>query len=327
MTRLQLTPSYRAAPIRRIETLAAIVGLEVPALRALAQRASGMYREVSELKKDGTPRICYDAHKPLKLVQGYIKTRILDTVQYPPYLQGGISDPTSPRDYKSNAEIHVGARATFTTDIANFFPSIHAEHVYAAWEKILRCSPEVSEILTALTVRDGLLPQGARTSTHLANLVFFEREPALYKKLELTGISYSRFVDDIVWSSKRDLSKFELTEGIRLTYGMLKAYGFKPKRSKEDIFLAGERMEVNNLVTNTRVALPKEERKAIRAAVHQFISKVRDGRISGTPLPGFDSLHGRVQTLRRFHADDGDKLLAQLKTTVQAAALTAPQQT
>lgn len=48
-------------------------------------------------------------------------------------------------------------------------------------------SDDVAEILTMLTTKDGGLPQGAVTSSFLANLVFWDYEPSLVEKLAFAG--------------------------------------------------------------------------------------------------------------------------------------------
>src|SRR5690606_42051319 len=69
------------------------------------------------------------------------------------------------------------SRIVINEDISGFFPSTSAEHVFNIWHELFGCSQEVSQCLTQLTTRRGELPQGAITSSFLANLVFWQDEP------------------------------------------------------------------------------------------------------------------------------------------------------
>ncbi len=49
-----------------------------------------------------------------------------------------------------------------------------------------------------------MVPQGAPTSTSIANLVFHPIDQKLIKVCEKSNITYSRFIDDLTFSSKED---------------------------------------------------------------------------------------------------------------------------
>lgn len=317
MNQTRLRPFYRAAPIRRVGLLAEVLDITEAGLLALGSRASSLYRTVKKPKKDGTYRTCFDASPALKRIHGRIKHRILDLVVYPSYLQGGIRDESSPRDYKSNAALHAGAHVIFKTDLQDFYPSITAPHVQVVWEQIFRFPKDVARLLTDLTTRHGRLPQGTRTSTHLANLVLFRTEPALFVKLCAHGVTYSRFIDDITWSSRREMTADDLAMAVRLTYGMFLGYGLRPKRSKEEIYAAGRRMQVHSLVVNQTAALPKEERASIRAAAYQLIQRIQMGEDGLEWSTHYRSVLGRLHKLRRFHPRVGEALLGRVKEALE----------
>ena len=110
-------------------------------------------------------------------------------------LQGGIYDSTNPRDPVRNAELHVGRKILIKEDIKSFFPSTSSDLVVSVWHSLFGFSHEVSRCLTALTTLNGQLPQGAKTSTFLANLVLWKNEPDLVAYLRSNGLQYSRYID------------------------------------------------------------------------------------------------------------------------------------
>jgi hypothetical protein len=263
----------------------------------LARNSGRMYRRVLKTKKDGSPRETWDAFRKLKRVQGLIKKRILDKVRFPTYLHGGIRDPEHPRDYARNAAGHEGQAVLINEDVIDFFPTTSAHRVTEIWRQVFRFPSDVAECLTKLTTRRGKLPQGAKTSNHLANLAFFRDEPALFVHLQQQNIRYSRLTDDITISSARKILPGIKTTLVAAIYAMLYRSEYRPNRKKHFLFTRKNSMRVNNLVVNVRAGLPREERRIIRTEVHRFIQEISRGR---TPIDSAHSL-GRLGKLARFH--------------------------
>lgn len=121
------------------------------------------------------------------------------------------------------------------------------------WQHFFGFGNEVAECLTKLTTRQGELPQGAITSSFLANMVFWKDEPILQASFRARGIIYSRYVDDIAVSSVNFLDKPTKTNVIASIYGMLYRHGYQPKRAKHEIRTSGQRMEVTKLSVNSKL--------------------------------------------------------------------------
>lgn len=162
------------------------------------------YKKSGELKKDlsGKPklRILHPSLKHLKLIQKRILTNILQSLNTPSYIYGGVKK----KDNVMNAEYHKGKKFIFTTDLRNFFPSINYKMVYKMFVKH-GFSPTVSNILTKLTTYKGKVPQGTPTSSMIANLVLVNE---IGEELEVFAkehnIYFTTFVDDLTFSSPID---------------------------------------------------------------------------------------------------------------------------
>lgn len=266
-----------------------------------------MYRlAFAEQKSDGTIRQTFDAKPLLKEIQSRIKLEILDRVKFPSYLTGGVKG----RDYKTNAELHVGATIVIAEDIGNFFPSVTDEKVFEIWRFFFRFSEPVARLLTKLTTKDGVLPQGASTSPQLANLVFWREEPVLQAKLANEGIVYSRFVDDVAVSSKTFISNEKKKELVGAIYMLMRRNGLKPKRVKHELMTRRDRMTVTKLTVNQKAGLSKKVRSKIRAAVHRL-------EVAATPESSihneFDSVLGKVNHMARFHPGEARLLKTRLQ--------------
>jgi len=272
--------------------------------------ADDLYREVRQPKKDGTYRTCYDAKPPLKGMQGRIQCMILKQVKYPYYLMGGLADPVAPRDYVRNARIHAGARVMVNEDVAQFFPSMSTRVVLDIWKYVFHFPPDVAQTLTRLTTREGELPQGAKTSSYLANLVFWATEPKVVRLLRSMGFTYTRYIDDMTISSRADKTAEELGEVLSLLASMVKRYGFRFKRNKHRILYAGQRMEVTGLVVGKDSAgLVRTKRSNIRALVHQCEIEASSSFESAPMQRRVSSLVGQYA---RLHPAQGQALRLRL---------------
>lgn len=262
-----IKPHYPCEPIGTIAKLARALGKEESFLRELANNANGMYKEVLIKKVNKTPRLTFDAQGQLKVVHESIKNRILSRVRFPEYLHGSLKGC----DSVTNAALHTNKKIIICEDVQQFFPSVSSLLVMDIWKNLFHFSEEVATLLTALTTKDGAIPQGAKTSSYLANLVFWRDEPLLQAKLAQKGIVYSRYVDDIALSSESFLQKSEQTKVIADVYGMLRKHGLfaSRKKGKHQVFSDSGVMKVTKLIVNKKPSLSKVKRSQVRAQVHQ----------------------------------------------------------
>ena len=310
-----LKPQYDLKLICDISALSLSLGMPGPLLINVALRADSLYRKVEPIiKPDGSIRQTFAALQPLKAIQCRIKDRILKRVKFPQYLTGSLSG----RDYRTNAAMHAGAKIVICEDIEGFFPSTSHERIFDIWLNFFRFSEDVATLLTRLTTMQGSLPQGASTSSHLANLTFWGQEPRLQANLEQMKIVYSRYVDDIAMSSTLTLSKKEQTVLIAQVYGMLRQHGYKAKRRKHETFTSGGRMLTTKLVINRKPALSPKDRQNIRTAVHELEKRIVAGAIGPEIRTELNRVTSRVSRLGLFHASEALSLKLRLKTIRRA---------
>jgi RNA-directed DNA polymerase len=178
-------------------------------LQRLALSVDQYYYKKIEIKKhdNGDPkldgkgnpklRILYPSKGRLKEVQARIKNTILKKIPWPDYVYGGVKG----KDNVRNAKVHQGKKYKFCTDLKDFFPSVNPKMVYNGLVD-QGFSADVAGMLTKLTTYKGQVPQGAPTSTHIANVAFLETDAKISKLCEQSNITYTRFVDDLAFSSQ-----------------------------------------------------------------------------------------------------------------------------
>jgi hypothetical protein len=147
--------------IQSVRDLAWTLGIPVDRLRKIADNPAANYHEFSRWKDASKTqaRMIRNPKDELKNIQRLIKKRIFGEDAFGPEVQGGISG-CSPR---SNAEKHIGARVLVTVDVKSFFDNVDHRAVFRTLREF-GYSTEVARLLTKLTTRRGLLPQGAPTS-------------------------------------------------------------------------------------------------------------------------------------------------------------------
>lgn len=308
-------PSYSAQPILSVGALSKALATPVDVLRELARTAGSRYRLARKIvKPDGSFRQPFDALEPLKTVHRVIKKELLSRVYFPKYLTGSLQGT----DYRVNASLHARAKIVICEDIEQFFPSTSENRVFDTWRGLFSFSHEVAELLTKLTTKDGVLPQGAIPSSYLANLAFWRDEPHLQDSLTREGIVYSRYVDDVTVSSKQRLTTAQQTKLIGQIYGMLRKFGYHAKRRKHETFSARRAIVITKLISNVRPALDPKERAKIRTAVFQLEKRTTDGERGPQVRLELNRVVGRVGKLTRFHKTEGSALAGRVRA-VRAA--------
>lgn len=308
-------PTYRCKSIRSIPALARALRLDVPVLIEAADVANGKYRVVPP--KPGSTRHTFDALGLLKEIHGRIKIAFFDKVQFPAYLHGSLKGC----DYVTNASLHTNKKLLICEDVKKFFPSVGEAFVEDVWCGFFGFSPGVAKLLAKLTTKDGALPQGAITSSYLANLVLWRDEPLLHAKLASRGITYSRYVDDMAMSSVTYLSKENQTWAIAQLYGMLRRNGLKAGRAKHEIFSASEPMIATKLIVNRKPALAQKKRSQVRAQVKQLEIAHAEGADADTVQALATRAAQSVGQLGRFHKTQAGNL----KTRIGVVRSTLPQ--
>lgn len=151
--------------------------------------------------KDGTikQRILRPSKAPLKSIQKQIKDRILCLIKFPENVHGGIKK----RSNITNAKPHQGKKYRLTTDLKDFYPSVKSKMVYETLVE-LGFNTQCAFYITRFTTWKGELPQGTPTSTHISNIIFLKTDQKLIQLCQANGITYTRYIDDLTFSSQFD---------------------------------------------------------------------------------------------------------------------------
>jgi len=311
---------YRNKPIGSVESLAVALGFKEGRLQQVADNAQDFYVPNAPIIKPNRIRQTYTVKEPLNHVQKKILRTIINFVDFPEYLQGAIQDLDLPRDYIHNAELHSGREVVLKEDISAFFSTTKSELVYKVWKCFFNFPHEVADILTKLTTYKGFIPEGARTSPAVANLIFWDCEPEIEFSLRQKGFIYSRYIDDITVSFVERIDVKEIQDITAKIYGMFLRNGLKPNRRKRN--LQTKNKKIHNLnMDSGKPTMPKAKRYKIRASVHN-LERLARTEVSWDGIETeFKKVNGGVQLLRRLHPNEAKKYVEKLDEIKKQALL------
>jgi RNA-directed DNA polymerase len=260
------------------------------------RRVNQYYRPANVPKRDGSRRMLLVPHGELKALQKKIKTHILDKFPFLECVHGGIRH----RSIVSNATPHIGKAVVFSVDLKDFFPHITPARVSQIFRG-LGFGEECVGILAKATTWKYQLPQGAPTSTGLANLSVVRADWRLQRLAELQCFSYTRYIDDLTLSGGWRLLKFR-----GLIPRIVESEGFIVKPEKTVTMPMGRRQSVTRLVVNTKLNMPREWRQDVRREV------IRQAR--GESSLSSVSILGRVNWFYYLNSESAGKLLDQVRS-------------
>ncbi len=236
------------------------------------------YRHFNVIKKSGNGvRTISSPRRDLKEVQRAIAKELSTQYKVPDCTHGFIEG----KSVTSNASMHTRKKFILNIDLLDFFPSISSSRIRGFFSKTLDFPADMADILTNLVCDNGSLPQGAPTSPVLSNLICHPMDKALIAFASRNRITYTRYADDLVFSStsryKSRLLYNQETSGLDAVAQDIKSIiaknGFKINVAKIHIANCGSRQTVNGIIVNKKCNFPRSEYRALRVTFHQWKNK------------------------------------------------------
>jgi hypothetical protein len=310
-------PYYPYPGIGSVEALAKALDIHQDLLIDIASKVDHSYTSFLIPKKntENVFRTVAEPKHELKRIQKKIISRILELVEYPSYLQGGIKDDLNSRDYINNSSIHVKPEILINLDIKNFYPNIKSNYVLDIFKNFCKFEPAVAEVLTKLVTLNGKVPQGGYCSSYMANLIFYAEEYKLVQKLRKKGWRYSRLLDDITLSSLVHID--DHVSPIKEIAALFRKYDLKLNKKKTDVSHRIKGIS-SLLVTGVWIGhgVPKvkrHERRYIRQLVYVCEQKHKDGAHSEEYHAFWNQVSGKVAKLTRLNHPEAPCLRKRLK--------------
>ena len=201
------------------------------------------------------------------------------------------------------AKQHEGKAYLWTFDLKDFFGSVTFAQVLETFESMGYPKNAASALAGLTALGDGGLPQGSCSSPALSNLVLRPLDKELLALSARHKVTFTRYADDFSFSRDRAFSKtFQ-----RAVEKLIDKSGFEihPRKSRLRGPLCSR--QVSGLVINTKPAIPREQRRNIRALFN---------RVSQSPktyAKEHPRLLGLATWVKTHHPEEGAKYLAVVK--------------
>ncbi len=238
------------------------------------RRQKKHYNEFSIKKKSGGERQILAPDNKLRLIQrrlAYVLSLVyLGRISVHGFIRG--------KSIITNAERHAHRKLLLNIDLENFFPTIHFGRIRGILQvRPYNLSKSGATIVAGFCCYKSILPQGAPTSPIVSNMICSKLDYELQRLAYNEHCMYSRYADDIVFSTTRSGFSENIVEvktdewkiGSKLNE-IITNNGFFVNQKKTRVRFYTERQEVTGLIVNRFPNVKREFIKQVRAMLHMW---------------------------------------------------------
>jgi retron EC67 protein len=293
-------------------------------------KTDNLYNSFTILKKNGGERVIHAPKKELKFLQ-----KKLSNVLWECYLES-IESKSKDKNFKTpvlshafekgksiitNSQMHRNKKYILNIDLKNFFDSFNFGRVRGFFikDKDFTVSPEIATVIAQIACYQGKLPQGAPSSPIITNLITRILDYRIVKIAKKYRFTYSRYADDMTFSTNRELNSNKLRASKELDNFLTEleeviiSSGFEINPKKTRLSNNMQRQEVTGLVVNKKINVKREHIKNTRAMAFQLY---KDGAFEIDKKPGtINQLTGRFAFI--FQIDQYNNYLLYKKSLIQ----------
>lgn len=232
--------------------LSLLLGIDAGDLTRMVFAQDKFYSTLYIPKKSGGTRELSIPSVELKYIQRWILDNILCHIRVSECAVGFCAG----KSILDNAKKHLNQHCIINMDIKDFFPSIAFEKVFRVFS-YYGYTKEVAFILAKLCTYQGKLPQGSPASPCLSNIVCLKLDARLKALSETYESVYSRYADDLTFSSKKDAKSI-----VKVVEQIIADEGFAVNSKKTRIAYPHQRQEVTGLLVNgTTIRVSKQYKR------------------------------------------------------------------
>ncbi len=265
--------------IKSFKGLANSLRINEYTLKALIKKPD--YYTFDIKKKSGDVRKITAPRPRLKSLQQKL-LQILSTAYTPkPAVHGFLKN----RNIVTNARAHTASSYILNIDLKDFFPSITIDRV----RELFRAPPYnksyyIANIIAQLVCYNGELPQGAPTSPIISNMICFKLDAQLQRLAKKHGCFYTRYADDITFSTKRRYFPSELAYMHQNLTGSYIELG----------------KELLAIIENNRFSINFSKVRLQRLAMHQEVTGLTVNEFPNVNRKYIKQLHAMLHAWEKF---------------------------
>lgn len=191
------------------------------------------------------------------------------------------------------ALLHTNKKWVLNIDIKDFFCSINEDKIKEVFKPKFKKVRNLNKFIQIITYNNGL-PQGAPCSPTISNYICDRLDFNILKYIiNLNkGIVYSRYADDLTFSSNNEI---EIEDFIKNIKKLLSEYGFSVNQKKIKFYRYYRNQEVTGLTVNEKVNIKRNFIKKIRAILYNW------GKNEEETMQQFFRMYPKKSEKARFH--------------------------
>lgn len=246
------------------------------------------YTEFSVKKKKGGVREIKAPERRLKLLQRRLANllyrcseQIEENAGHRRALSHGFARE---RSIITNAEQHKCRRYVFNLDLKDFFPTINFGRVRGIFikDKRFHLNEKVATVIAQIACHENALPQGSPCSPVISNIVAHLLDIKLVKIAKRYKCTYSRYADDITFSTNQESFPIELAVPVSGVTGKwevgktllseIQRSGFEINSGKTRMQIRGSRQIATGLLVNKKVNIRPEYYRSVRSMCNSLFN-------------------------------------------------------
>lgn len=256
-----------------IGQMARDLGVTTRFIATFAEGASYAYKTYSIRKKKGGFRTIDHPSKQLKAMQRWLLTYVLNNVPIHPAAMAY----QKKKSIFDNASIHASSRYLLRMDCKDFFPSIVEDDLkmliagrpttFPGWQ------PFDIEVFCKLVCKNGRLTIGAPTSPTLSNAVCYDMDSQLSEISKKMGVTYTRYADDLFFSTSEPDSLATLETIVASTIASLtlpRGLTVNSAKTRHSSKRGTRRVTGITLGSDGKAYVGRQFKRRIRAMIHHL---------------------------------------------------------
>jgi RNA-directed DNA polymerase len=294
-----------------LERISSETGISVAFFTLVARTADHRYKEYTIPKVTGGERLIEHPAREVKFLQRWAVSRVF---RHAP-VHGSSTAYRQGSNVRDNASLHAEAKFFLKVDFKDFFSSIHMEDVRSLLSRMSSAlsfpiTDEDMNIISKVVTRHGRLPIGAPSSPVISNAVMYEFDCAMSGLAEQFLCRYSRYADDIVFSTRVPHVLENVLNEVRKCVSAQTSPTIRINESKVVFNSKKRRVRITGLIVDCKndISVGREQKRIIKAMVHEY----RLAHLSGDKtayLKGYLSYLKSVEpkfvsALRRKYGDE-----------------------
>lgn len=205
-----------------LDVISKSTGLRKSFIERVVHSAPYSYKKYTIPKKNGGVRVIHHPRKELKVVQRWIVEHVISDLP----VHDSVYSYRKGRGIRLHAEIHKNNNYLLRLDLRNFFPSIRADDIYVLVKryretlKVKLSDDDIKTICRILCIhsaeQEGLfLTIGAPSSPAISNAILYSLDLAVDQFCEKIAVKYTRYADDLYFSTNRPNVLTEVESHVR----------------------------------------------------------------------------------------------------------------